>query len=176
MTTLRWRVVWSSLYSLVPALMSGTWLAGTWMNAAYNNIFSSESKCNGVNIVPKVWVVHTHTHTHTHTHKLKSWSLIALGSQRSTVHPQVVVMVLEWSRCWRSCPHLSSVMCISRPGTSLMVEAPLGMEGPWGRPRLHWLFLIRLMLKGWAVDIFWATNHTCHACWSYTQMSCIKHE
>ena len=91
--TQRWRVVWSSLYSLVPALMSGTWLTGTRVNVAYNNSFSSEFKCNDVNIVPKVWEVHTHAHTR--IHKFKPLCLTALGSQRSTVHPQVVVMVLE---------------------------------------------------------------------------------
>ncbi len=156
--TRQWRVVWSSLYSPVPALMSRTWLAGIGMHTADTHGFYAEFMCIMVLIIFQRFLkyIEGRTYTHTHTHTLKPWCLIPLGLQRSTVHPRVVVMVLGWSRCWRSCPPHSSVMCTSRPGTSLTVEAPLGTGEPWGQPPLRWLSLIWLMLKGWAVGILWA--------------------
>lgn len=72
------------------------------------------------------------------------------GLLRSTVNPRTEVMAVESSMCWRSCPRLSSVMFFNQPGTSLMVAAPLGMEGPWGRLPLLWLSRSWPMWEGWA--------------------------
>ena len=138
--TRQWHVVWSSLCSPVQASMSRTWLAGTQTP-----------------IVISIYYVITLRKAHeviwgqcSQRNQLNLRYLPPPGLLRSTVHPLAAAMVPEWSRCWRSCPLHNSVTCISQPGTSLTVGAPLGMEGPWGRLPSLWLFMTWLTLKGWA--------------------------
>lgn len=138
--TQQWHVVWSSPYSPVLVLMSGTWLTGTQMNWRIFASFKLEFWVwSDMNIM--------------HQSPMKPFFLpppTPKGLLRSTVNPQTAVMAVGSSMCWRSCPPLSSVMFFNQPGTSLMVGAPLATEGPWGRPPLLWLFPSWLMWEGWA--------------------------